>query len=534
MREPLTEALRDWYEVAVIGGGINGAGIAQALAQAGYSVALLERGDFGSGTTSRSTRLIHGGLRYLEHAEFGLVYESLREREALFKLYPHLVKPLELLLPIYKGGAYPKWKAWAGLTLYDLLSSAGQSFPRHRNLSSPETLEREPLLRPSGLRAGFCFWDGQVHLAERLAIEAALAAGAAGASVANYAEVKEIRLVSTAPGRNGFALEIEDVTRGASQEITADMVINATGPWVDAVLSRAGLSAPRQIGGTRGSHLVLRPGALELGQAIYAPAFSDGRPFFVVPWLGMTLVGTTDIRHDDAEFDAIAPSEEEVAYLLAETNSLLRSSVSRTDVLYTYCGVRPLPYEQEGKEGKVTRRHFLVDHEQHGFPGLYSLVGGKLTTHRSVGRRAVDAVRKRLGDRWPNRPTDAAQGDAPLNFQAVWGRRAPEVYARYQNEPALLEPICEHSPEPLAALTEAARHELATNLADVFLRRTLVGWRECQGLDVAESAAQLIGKELGWDKRRRDDEVQRYRCELSVVHPSLASASEGATHPLPV
>jgi glycerol-3-phosphate dehydrogenase len=533
MREPLSEQLRDWYEVAVIGGGINGSGIAQALAEAGYSVVLLERGDFGSGTTSRSTRLIHGGLRYLEHAEFSLVYESLREREALFNLYPHLVKPLELLLPIYEGGAYPRWKAWAGLTLYDLFSP-GRSLPNHVNLSLQKTLAREPMLRTDGLRAGFSFWDGQVDLAERLAVEAALAARLAGATVVNYAEVTALRTVSMAGDRSGFALGIEDLWGGArSHEVEADVVINATGPWVDELLDNVGVSAPRQLGGTRGSHLVLRSGALDVAGAVYAPARSDGRPFFVIPWLGMTLIGTTDIRHDAAAAAAVA-SDSEVAYLLDETNHLLNSDVRKSDILYAYCGMRPLPYESEGKEGKITRRHFLVDHGPHGFPGLYSLVGGKLTTHRSVGRKAVDAVRKRIGERWPYPVAKVPQGKAPSSFQSVWGMRAADVYSRYGNEPALLEPICEHSPEPLAVVVEASRQELATTLADVFLRRTLVGWRECQGLHIATSAAQLLAEELGWDQARRASEVERYQSELNTVHPPPGTATSAVVHAAPV
>jgi glycerol-3-phosphate dehydrogenase len=499
MREPLSARLRDSYEIAVIGGGINGCGIAQALAEAGYDVLLVERHDFGAGTTSRSTRLIHGGLRYLEHAEIGLVFESLHAREVLLEEFPQLVRPLELLLPVYHGSAYPQWKAWAGLAAYDVLSLR-KSLPRHHRLSSAATLALEPRLRNDGLQAGFTFWDGQVELPERLAVESALAAERAGATVANYAEALGFN-----PNGGRYNLGLRDLLDGTDNETTADLVINAAGPWADQVLGRANVKASRLVGGTRGSHVAVPRERLGMRKAIYAPARSDGRPFFILPWLDLTLIGTTDVSVESIDHPAATSSE--VDYLLREANWLLEENLTLADILYTYAGIRPLPYSRETREGKVTRRHFLVDHQSAGFPGVYSLVGGKLTTYRSVGRRAVKIARRRLGHRWPVTP----------------GRSETAGAVRQQHEP-----ICQHSPEPRSVVAHAIVNEHATGLADVLLRRTPVGWRSCQGVHVAPELARLIGEILGWDDTRMDDEVSRYTAELEATHPTATAA---ATNP---
>ncbi|MEX2236078.1 MAG: glycerol-3-phosphate dehydrogenase/oxidase [Dehalococcoidia bacterium] len=515
---PLFNELRDWYEVAVIGGGINGAGIAAALAQAGYSVLLLEKGDFGSGTTSKSTRLIHGGLRYLEHADLGLVRESLRERKELLRRYPHLIKPLRLLMPIYAGGHYPAWKVRAGLTLYDLLARGG-GLPGHKSLGAQATLRAEPNLSATGLRSAFTFSDCQAELPERLTVETVLEARRLGANCLNYIEARGLARIES-KGATSFRLSARDLLSDEDIEVSADVVINAAGPWVDQLLGVAGGGGHRRIGGTRGSHLVLRPEILQLKQAIYAPARSDGRPFFLIPWLGQTLLGTTDVRVDGSP-DQSAMSSGEVAYLLDEANLLLKIRLTHSDVIYTYSGVRALPYHPGGSESAITRRHFFVDHASEGLGGLYSLVGGKLTTYRSVGRKAADLVRRRLGQRWPVKPDICEAGPTPAGFEQVWGNRAGEVFARYEDRLDLREPICEHTLEPKAAVVEAARNELATCLADVFLRRTRVGWMACQGLLVAHEAAQMLGAELNWPKERVAAEVQRYREELATVHPPL-------------
>lgn len=518
MREPLADSLAGPYEVAVIGGGVNGAGIAEALTLAGYSVALLERLDFGSGTSSRATRLIHGGLRYLEHGELGLVYESLGEREALLRLYPHLVKPLPLILPIYKGGRLPGWKARAGLLLYDLLSFR-KSLPRHQRLSAEEALAMQPSLRDEGLQGAFLFHDAQVKLPERLTVEVALSAAAGGAQIANYATVTSIEAVSQDPQRTWFNLTVNDGVGGEDFVVGAETVINAAGPWVDAVLELTGRPLARRIGGTRGSHIVVERNDISLKQAIYAPARADGRPFFIIPWLGLLLIGTTDLRDTTSE-PSPAATAAEVEYLLAESSAVLDRPIHEDDILYTYSGIRPLPVA-DGRESAITRRHFLVNHAAEGLPGLYSLLGGKLTTYRSVGRHAVKTLRGRLGERWPMKPAAPTPITAglPGSFIAAWGPRASEVYARYRDQPELLQPICPHSPEPQATIVEAARNERATSLGDVFLRRTTAGWRPCMGLDVADEAAGILGDELGWSEDRRRSEVARYRDELELVHP---------------
>jgi glycerol-3-phosphate dehydrogenase len=363
-------------------------------------------------------------------------------------------------------------------------------------------------------------------MAERLAVECALAARNLGADVANYAEVLKVERLA-----DRHNLSVRDSLNGDELDVLADVVINATGPWVDGFLHRTGLEVPPLIGGTRGSHIVIPRERLEVNHAIYAPARSDGRPFFVLPWLGMFLVGTTDVRHSGDPDEATA-TVEEADYLLSEINSLLGSDIGEDDVVYSYSGVRPLPYDPKQTEGAITRRHFLVDHASDGMPGLYSLVGGKLTTYRSVGQRSVDMVKRRLGERWPVAPeAPTGQADVPEAIQLHWGPRAGEVYSKYRGRPELLEPICEHSPEPKAAIIEAVRGELATGLADVFLRRTSIGWRRCGGEHVADDAVSLIGDALGWKTSRCDEEAERYRREADRVRPTKRPQPAGDPAP---
>ena len=521
MREDLRQLAGQRFDVVVIGGGINGAGIAREAMLHGYRTLLVERHDFGAGTTSRATRLIHGGLRYLEHGELGLVYESLAEREALIRDAPHLVRPLRLLVPVYRGDARPPWKVRAGLTLYDALSFR-KSLPRHRALPAAALADYEPYLRRDGLRAAYTFYDAQVEFPERLVIETVRQMMDAGGVALNH--VAATRLLS--PGGTVRGVVVGDECGDDSVEVLTTVVVNAAGPWADEVL--AGSDAERHepmLGGTKGSHLVVEwPGGPKHG--MFAAAAADGRPIFILPWYRYTLVGTTDVRYAGDPSDARATSEE-VRYLLDEANRLFPDTpLAREDVLYTYSGVRPLPRTDAGDESSITRRHFVLDHVSRGGPkGLLTVIGGKLTTYRSLARIAMKPIAKyvapSLESRLPAPPSQDHQSpgtgavarlqDDPL---LLYGDRAAEVAAIRDADPSLAQRICAHNPEILAQMHYAVTHERARTLADVLLRRLPVGWSACHALDGAERAAGVMASYFGWDRDRTAREVTAYEEEL--------------------
>jgi len=516
------------FDVIVIGGGINGSGVARESQLAGYRTLLVEQDDFGAGTTSRSTRLIHGGLRYLEHGEFGLVYESLAERETLVRDAPHLVHPLRLLLPVYGGDRRPPWMVRTGLAMYDLLSFR-KSLPRHRALPLGELASSEPGLRREGLRAAYTFSDAQVEFPERLVVETVREFVEAGGVALNHVRADGL----LAPGHVLRGVRLRAACGDAVADVDARVVVNAAGPWVDRVL--AGTDAERHehlVGGTKGSHLVADwPDGPK--HAIFAAAHSDGRPFFILPWHRHTLVGTTDLRYDGDPSDARATADE-VRYLLEEASRLFPGTpLAAEHVLYTYSGVRPLPVSDRGDEASITRRHIVIDHAKRGGPdGLLSVVGGKLTTYRSLARIALKSVEKYAGKpASPPRPS----GDAATRREtpsahgppfSMYGRRAGEVAALAASDAALAEPICAHNPEVMAQVGYAVEREEAQTLGDVLLRRIPAGWSACHALDGAERCARLMAPMLGWDDARTAREVSAYAQEVRRTLVPLSDIEE--------
>jgi len=373
------------FDVIIVGAGINGAGIARDAAMRRLKVLLIDKGEVGEGTTVASTRLIHGGLRYLEHFEFGLVRESLREREILLRIAPHLVRPLAITIPIYKQSKRGRLTIRAGMILYDLLSS-GKSLPRHRMLSRTETLKRWPGLNPEGLVGSALYYDAQVEFPERLVMENVLSAREFGAEVLTHTRV------------TNFAVEdgkVSGVEFGKKQFARATVVINAAGPWIDQVLERVPVKSPKLIGGTKGSHIVVRQFPDAPANAIYVEARSDGRPIFIIPWNKLYLIGTTDVRFE-GDPDEVRCEPWEIDYLLSETNLALPGAhLTRDSILDTYSGVRPLPVTDDKDEQSITRRHFIREHPR--LPNLLSIVGGKLTTYRSLAQESVDLIFQKLG-----------------------------------------------------------------------------------------------------------------------------------------
>jgi glycerol-3-phosphate dehydrogenase len=521
------------FDVIVVGAGINGAGIARDAAMRGLRVLLLDKGDIGGGTSSWSTRLIHGGLRYLEHGEFGLVRESLRERECLMNIAPHLVRPLPLLVPIYRGARRGPWTMRAGMILYDLLSF-DKTLPRHRMLSRDQAL-KEAALEPERLLGAAVYYDAQVEYAERLVVENALSAVDHGAQVVTYARVDHLIVEDDCLG----GLEFTGTLTGKRSVARGSIVINAAGPWVDQVLE-GGIehtsgnqrsNCRRLIGGTKGSHIIVGdfPGAPST--AIYVEAQTDRRPFFIIPWNRKFLIGTTDLRYD-GDLDAVRIDDDEIEYLLRETNRVIPSAnLDRGKILYTYSGVRPLPFVGDKDEQSITRRHFIKRHPT--LHNLFSIVGGKLTTYRSLAEEMVDLVVKKLrpdslpcttnqiplpGSAIPDLEAFAArftkQNRLPAStcdhLMRTYGVGATAVMELVSQDSRLADVIDRETGAIAAEVVHAFRHELAQTLSDCLLRRTMVGLNSTCGLYAVAVAASVAQKSLGWSDERTANEIIAY------------------------
>lgn len=523
------------FEVAVIGGGINGAGIARDLALRGIRTVLLEKDDFGSGTTSYSTRLIHGGLRYLETMQFGLVYESLHERQVLMRIANHLVYPMPIVLPVYKGQQYGRPVLWMGMLLYDLLS-LNKSLPNHRALSRQKLLELIPAMNPAGLRGGFSYYDCQAPLPERLTLENVLDAEAHGATCLNYTEVVEIDQADS----EYFQVDTVGLASGSTQRFLARVIINAGGPWANRIAALVDEQAPRLVGGTKGTHLIV-DNRIDLQEGLYAPAESDGRPFFIIP-LNPTqlLIGTTDIFFNNLPETARA-SADEVAYLLFEANHLCPElALVHDDISLTYCGVRPLPPAARKKAGEVTRKHFFYRHKIAGKKApIVSVIGGKITTYRHLAQEAGDLACKLLGkrrrpsrshkiplpgalrigekDRLPvqEKPFPQQEGTSRLLFGAALAK----IQEMERSDPRLAAPIRPGMPETLAMIAYSAQHEKVRHLDDFMLRRTLLGLQTGVNRELAEAVAAELARHLQWEPERQAQEVARY---LGKLQESLA------------
>lgn len=524
------------FDAIIIGAGINGAGVARDAAMRGLKVLLLDKGDIASGTTSWSTRLIHGGLRYLEHGELGLVRESLRERERLFHIAPHLVKPLPLIVPVYARSKHGLLSIRAGMAAYDILSF-DKSLAHHRMLSREETLQREPGLAAEDLRGAARYYDAQAEYPERLAVENCLSAVSHHAVVLNYARADRIIVEGNKVG----GVEFTDLPGDDVYMVRAPVVVNVTGPWVDRLLTNLDRPPQQMIGGTKGSHLIVDrfPGAPT--DALYVEAAEDNRPFFIIPWNNLYLIGTTDTRYT-GDLDHVEADEREIDYLIRETNRVIPDAhLTRDSVLYTYSGVRPLPFIEPRTEGGITRRHFIHDHAP-SFDGLLSIVGGKLTTYRNLAEQTVNTIFRKL-NRKPARCITARvqlPGAVTENFARfsesfiaesvlpevrsqrllrIYGTRAQEVLKIAREDPELLEPFSPETGAIGAEVVMSFRGEMAQSLSDCLLRRTMVGMNRTVGLDADEAAARIAQKYLGWSDAKAEQEVAAYRTHIERFKP---------------
>jgi glycerol-3-phosphate dehydrogenase len=513
------------FDVAVIGAGVNGAGIARDAALRGLDVIVLDKNDMCSGCSAISSRLVHGGLRYLEYGEIPLVYESLHERRFLRLTAPHLVAPLRICIPIYEDARRGKFLIRLGMLAYDILSWR-KSVPRHRMLSASEIREQEPGLASDGLRGAARYYDAQVTFAERLVLENLLAARSAGAEIRTHCEVTGLDVADGAVSSVVF-----NDPSGNEQRVAVRSVVNAAGPWVDRVLDVAPQSTPRLIGGTKGSHVIV--GAFEGAprDAFYVEAAADGRPFFIIPWYDQYLIGTTDIRYD-GNLDEVRASDEEVDYLLAETNRVFPAAqLGRTDIHYAYAGIRPLPYQEKGPESAITRRHIIKENADVA-TGLLSIIGGKLTTYRNLAEQTVDALGKVLGKRLPpcrTRDTDLpgawgrAQARQALEqldllteqgverMLAVYGGRASGIAELCASEDQLARTLDEERTVLAAEVVFVLREEFALTLEDIVFRRLMVGFNADQGRGLYADIAALAAAETGWNPETEAQQLEQLK-----------------------
>ena len=533
------------YDVIVIGAGINGLGILRDAAERGLKVALVEQEDFCFGVSAYSGRLVHGGLRYLEHGDIPLVRESLRERELLFQVAPHLVKPVRLIMPFFSRNTRPSWMIRLGMIAYDILSF-DKTVKSHRILNKKAVQDRFKGIASAGLSGAALFTDGQVEYAERLCTELAVAAADAGAEIFIHSRVIDILK------ENGRVVGVKAIRpNGETFELRASITVNAAGPWVDRVLAgesgTKAVESKRLIGGSKGSHIIVDKFPGGPTDVVYYESQTDGRLVLVIPWMGRYMIGTTDHLFEQDPNNARCEMDE-IQYLLTEVNALMpQANLGIDDVLYTYSGVRPLPYNPGVSEWKIPRSHIVLDHAKTGFPGLHSIVGGKLTTYRQLAEDSVDLVVKQLGKGAKNpvsrnqmfpgaRTADFKAFEASFNAEklvssetanrllSLYGTRAEEILEMVKVNSAMGELFDPASSAIAAELIFAVDKEFAQTLADVFSRRILLAYEPGHGLAGVSRAAQILGTHLGWDSLQQEREVAEYNHWLDHLRIPVAAS----------
>jgi glycerol-3-phosphate dehydrogenase len=559
--DALAEFERHAFDLAVVGGGITGAGVALDAASRGYSVALLERDDFASGTSSRSSKLIHGGLRYLQNFDLGLVREALLERSLLVRLAPHLVRPLPLLVASFDGKR-PDRLLGMGLNMYDVMarrrrrerqgwSDEDWSPDRHRVIEADEALELIPALADRRPSSAYLFYDCQTDDV-RLVLTVLGEAERFGAVCANGCEVTGlVERDSRAAG-----VLVRDTVGGGEFELQAENVVNATGVWADRLRPDELYDeeeVPR-IQPSRGTHLLVSADALPLHAGAIVPA-AGGRSIFVLPWLGRALIGTTDNDYD-GELEHVPPSADDTAYLLDACNEFFATSLTEADLVGAYAGVRPLISTGDPKKSvDISRRAELYETSS----GLVTITGGKLTTWRRMAKLAVDRIVEREGREAPCRTQEIPLGmpvevdelpavagvddDSRAHLANRYGFAARDVLELVSTSPELRERLSPDLPDLVAEAAFAARREQARSLADVLLRRTRLGLLDARSLSEPDSqgalrAARAMAGELDWDDARVAEEVEGWR-EIARLEglvpgaqspaPSVPAAAEGAS-----
>jgi glycerol-3-phosphate dehydrogenase len=555
-REQAVAAMQDdAFDVVVVGGGITGAGVALDAASRGYSVALVERGDFAQGTSSRSSKMVHGGLRYLQNFDLGLVREALLERQLLVRLAPHLVYPTPFLVPAL-GGERRNRAIGIGLNMYDVMATSrigrGRSQrnehreepeywspDRHRTISGEEAAELIPALEPMEPSSAYLFYDCQTDDA-RLVLTVLGEAERFGAVIVNGAEVTEV----LDDGGRAAGVAFTEAESGERIEVRAENVVNATGVWADQIRPDELLTEEEipKIRPSRGSHVTLSTDDLEIGTAAcIVPAGAD-RTIFALPWYGRVLVGTTDNDYE-GEIDHVPPSGDDVGYLLDALNGYFGTSIGSADLTGAYGGVRPLISSGDPKKSvDISRKAELYETSS----GMLTITGGKLTTFRRMAAQVVDRIVQRDGREAECRTDDiplgmsARKGDLETDVELPdgareqlafrYGHAARAVLDLCEERAELAEPIAPGHPDLMAEVVIAARREQARSVADVLLRRTrlaLVAEPELRDGKRVEAVAAALGDELGWSSSRVSEEVEAWGgvAEAEGLDPSRVLAS---------
>jgi glycerol-3-phosphate dehydrogenase len=538
------------FDLAIIGGGIQGATTARDAAMRGLKVALVDTRDFASGTSSRSSKMIHGGLRYLEQYDFRLVHEARRERRLLLKLAPHLAQPVPFLLPIYDGDPYSPLKIRLGLTVYDLMGNLGRK-DLHKMLSPAETLRRVPALKSEGLRAGAVYFDSETDDA-RLTLENILDAANHGAVISNYTEIKALSLKAGSNGPEVQSAEAEDLLSGHRHEIAARFWVNAAGPWVDQVRALLpGFDGSQTVRLTKGTHILLPPVAGPF--ALFAAILPGKRIFVMPPWHGHALLGTTDTDYD-GDPARVRPDLADTEYLLAALNRVLGRPLGLRDVVGAFAGLRALAVQPGRSPSENTREYRL--HQDPWAPNFVSICGGKLTTARALGEKVTDLVLARMQTTPPGasaHPTRQARlpggqtgpFDVYVNYAAWEAVRmfdvpypiAERIVKTYGSRwRSVLDPIRENrslaatlpaSPELLAAEVDfAIRQEMAVRVEDFVLRRSGLNWYAASALrQAAPAVADIFAAHFDWNDAERSSALEEFDRQAEHSNVGVADAA---------
>ena len=528
------------FDLLVVGGGVTGAGIARDAAMRGIQTALVDAGDFGRGTSSRSSCLVHGGLRYLEHGWLRLVFESSRERAVLLRIAPHLVHPAPFVFPVHRGSRVGRLTLEAGLWLYDALSLF-RNVGRHRGLDRKAVMRLEPSLRDQDLVGGAIYYDAQCDDA-RLALATVRSAHRHGARAASYVAATGFE---KAGGRIRGA-RLEDRLDGTRLTVHARIVVNATGPWTDTVRLLDEPRAKPLLRPTKGAHVAVPRRRLGHEQAFTLTSPLDGRVMFVLPWGDLSVIGTTDTDVNEVQEEPLADASD-VAYLLRSANALFPAArLTFDDVVCAWAGLRPLlDAPGAASAAAVPREHRIVE----GPSGLLTIAGGKLTTYRSMAAEVVDGVARRLraldGRSVPRHaPTDQEPlpggevGDLGLLARDLveegvdetmaaalvrrYGTEAAAVANLAHREPSLAVPLAPGLPVLAAEVVHQARREMAMTVDDVLVRRTpLFRSHPAQATDAAPAVAGLLGRELGWTDAERETQVAAYRAAAARMRQAI-------------
>jgi glycerol-3-phosphate dehydrogenase len=530
------------YDIIIIGGGISGAAVAYEAASQGYSVALVEKGDFGAATSSATSKMIHGGLRYLANKEWGLVRESLKERRTLENIAPNLVYPHPFLIPLYDNiSSRNKRLLKIGMIIYDLLSydkgftlDRAKSLPLHRSLSREKTLTLEPVVKEAHLSGALLYYDCTSLNPERLTLAFIKSAVKYGAEVANYAKVEDfVREAGRVTG-----VIVRDLLNGNSVTLHGTMVINCGGPWADILLNIArGAPGSQHIHRSEGIHLITRrPLTQHFAVGGITPT---GRACTLLPWRGHTLVGTTD-RAYDGDPDNYCVTRERIEEYIEEVNAAFGTPnlIQYSDIIYAYGGLRPLIDDETKDVFKTSRKYEIFDHEQDGLPGMITVEGGKYTTSRNLAENVLKRVNQKFGRKKKSvtakkylascdirnlnnfvAEMKAAYRDFPestVDFLArLYGTELPKVMELARNSDPLKVQL-DADGEIAAQVAYAICEEMAQTLADILIRRTGIGMLGHPGEDVLQTMAEIAARELKWDAPRVEREVETARKRLSL------------------